>query len=170
MSLPYAPISFRTSSLWSDADTTFAAPLYTEQWPPDRLSGRLGAPVYDTERCSNDCFEHQSVRLSLLHLAEAVLISSVHSIFMKRHLEHCIVDQASQTTLPTCLGLLRFADTFVLVSDHNQLPPLVRNPSARKHGLETSLFKRGCEARPEPTMYLSYQYRMTLILFRCPTC
>lgn len=79
---------------------------------------------------------------------------------MKRHFDYCIVDEASQITLPTCLGPLRFADTFVLVGDHNQLPPLVRNPSARKNGLETSLFKRLCEARPEATVYLSYQYRM----------
>lgn len=79
---------------------------------------------------------------------------------MKRHFDYCIVDEASQITLPTCLGPLRFADTFVLVGDHNQLPPLVRNPSARKSGLETSLFKRLCEARPAATVYLSYQYRM----------
>ena len=35
------------------------------------------------------------------------------------------MDEASQITLPTCLGPLRFADTFVLVGDHYQLPPLV---------------------------------------------
>lgn len=47
-------------------------------------------------------------------------------IFLKRHFDVCIVDEASQITLPTCLGPLRFADKFILVGDHNQLPPLVR--------------------------------------------
>lgn len=79
---------------------------------------------------------------------------------MRRHFDYCIVDEASQITLPACLGPLRFADTFVLVGDHHQLPPLVKNPIARKSGLEISLFKRLCEAQPESMVYLSYQYRM----------
>ena len=47
-------------------------------------------------------------------------------LFFRRKFDYCIVDEASQITLPTCLGPLRFADTFVLVGDHFQLPPLVR--------------------------------------------
>jgi superfamily I DNA and/or RNA helicase len=47
-------------------------------------------------------------------------------LFSRRVFDYCIVDEASQITLPTCLGPLRFADKFVLVGDHNQLPPLVR--------------------------------------------
>lgn len=46
-------------------------------------------------------------------------------IFIRRRFDYCIVDEASQITLPTCLGPLRFADTFVLVGDHFQLPPIV---------------------------------------------
>ena len=46
-------------------------------------------------------------------------------LFSRRVFDYCIVDEASQITLPTCLGPLRFADKFVLVGDHNQLPPLV---------------------------------------------
>lgn len=48
-----------------------------------------------------------------------------HPIFTRRRFDYCIVDEASQITLPTCLGPLRFADRFVLVGDHMQLPPLV---------------------------------------------
>ena len=50
---------------------------------------------------------------------------SHRAIFAKRKFDVCIVDEASQVTLPTCLGPLRFAKKFVLVGDHNQLPPLV---------------------------------------------
>jgi DNA replication ATP-dependent helicase Dna2 len=46
-------------------------------------------------------------------------------IFNKRKFDYCIVDEASQITLPVCLGPLRYADRFVLVGDHYQLPPLV---------------------------------------------
>jgi DNA replication ATP-dependent helicase Dna2 len=52
-------------------------------------------------------------------------LSIDHPLFLRRKFDYCIVDEASQITLPTCLGPLRFADTFVLVGDHNQLPPLV---------------------------------------------
>ena len=44
---------------------------------------------------------------------------------MSKRFDYCIVDEASQITLPACLGPIRFADVFVLVGDHNQLPPLV---------------------------------------------
>jgi hypothetical protein len=49
------------------------------------------------------------------------------ALFSRRKFDYCIVDEASQITLPTCLGPLRFADKFVLVGDHFQLPPLVRS-------------------------------------------
>ncbi|BGP10813.1 DNA replication ATP-dependent helicase/nuclease DNA2 [Rhodotorula toruloides] len=81
-------------------------------------------------------------------------------VFVKRRFDVCIVDEASQVTLPTCLGPLRFADSFVLVGDHNQLPPLVRNGAARKGGLDVSLFKRLSEAHPDAVVNLTHQYRM----------
>lgn len=70
------------------------------------------------------------------------------------------MDEASQITLPTCLGPLRFADKFVLVGDHHQLPPLVRSKSAKKGGLDVSLFRRLSEAHPDSVVDLVYQYRM----------
>lgn len=83
-----------------------------------------------------------------------------HALFSRRTFDFCIVDEASQITLPTCLGPLRFAEKFILVGDHFQLPPLVRNPAARKGGLETSLFRRLSEAHPHAVIDLTYQYRM----------
>jgi superfamily I DNA and/or RNA helicase len=50
---------------------------------------------------------------------------SCSELFSRRVFDYCIVDEASQITLPTCLGPLRFAQKFVLVGDHYQLPPLV---------------------------------------------
>lgn len=87
-------------------------------------------------------------------------LSLDHSLFSRRTFDYCIVDEASQITLPTCLGPLQFADRFVLVGDHFQLPPLVRSPEARQGGLDVSLFRRLSEAHPEAVVDLVYQYRM----------
>ena len=70
------------------------------------------------------------------------------------------MDEASQITLPTCLGPLRYADKFVLVGDHFQLPPLVRNRDARKGGFDVSLFRRLSDAHPHAVVDLNEQYRM----------
>lgn len=63
-------------------------------------------------------------------------------------------------TQPVCIGPLRFANVFVLVGDHYQLPPIVRNTDARELGFSKSLFKRLCEAHPESVVNLEHQYRM----------
>ena len=49
----------------------------------------------------------------------------------RRSFDVCIVDEASQITLPASLGPLRHASMFVLVGDHYQLPPLVQSQEAR---------------------------------------
>lgn len=87
-------------------------------------------------------------------------LSTGHATFARRTFDYCIIDEASQITLPSTLGSLRFADKFVLVGDHYQLPPLVRNDTARAGGLDISLFKRLHEAHPASTVYLTRQYRM----------
>uniref|UniRef100_V5EZ47 DNA replication ATP-dependent helicase/nuclease DNA2 n=2 Tax=Kalmanozyma brasiliensis (strain GHG001) TaxID=1365824 RepID=V5EZ47_KALBG len=75
--------------------------------------------------------------------------------------DYCIVDEASQIPLPTCLGPLRFADKFVLVGDHHQLPPLVKNAEAKAGGLDVSLFKLLSDRHGDKAMVaLRSQYRM----------
>ena len=83
-----------------------------------------------------------------------------HAVFNERTFDYCIVDEASQITLPVCLGPIRMAKTFVLVGDHNQLPPLVQNEEARKGGLDISLFKLLSEEHPQSVANLEHQYRM----------
>lgn len=83
-----------------------------------------------------------------------------HPIFNERTFDYCIVDEASQITLPVCLGPIRMAHTFVLVGDHNQLPPLVQNEEARTGGLDISLFKHLSDVHPSSVVNLEHQYRM----------
>ena len=78
----------------------------------------------------------------------------------RRNFDYCIVDEASQVSMPVCLGPLALCDKFVLVGDHYQLPPLILSAEARAGGLDKSLFRRLSEAHPESVVQLSYQYRM----------
>jgi DNA replication ATP-dependent helicase Dna2 len=83
-----------------------------------------------------------------------------HPLFSRRIFDYCIVDEASQITLPVCLGPIRMAQKFILVGDHYQLPPLVQNKEAMEGGLDVSLFKLLCEAHPQAVVSLEHQYRM----------
>ena len=74
-----------------------------------------------------------------------------------RRFDYCIVDEASQVTMPLCLGPLRLCDCFILVGDHKQLPPLVASDGAKKLGLEESLFERLSEAHPHAAVCLRFQ-------------
>ncbi|KAI8941289.1 hypothetical protein NX059_002519 [Plenodomus lindquistii] len=84
-----------------------------------------------------------------------------HPLFSRRVFDYCIVDEASQITLPVCLGPIRMAQKFILVGDHYQLPPLVQNKEAMEGGLDMSLFRLLCEAHPEAVVSLEHQYRMS---------
>ncbi|KAL8687331.1 MAG: hypothetical protein Q9218_006464 [Villophora microphyllina] len=83
-----------------------------------------------------------------------------HPIFNQKIFDYCIVDEASQITLPVCLGPIRMARTFILVGDHNQLPPLVQNKEAQEGGLDISLFKILSDSQPSSVVNLEHQYRM----------
>ncbi|KAM9617731.1 DNA replication ATP-dependent helicase/nuclease DNA2 [Trichechus inunguis] len=82
-----------------------------------------------------------------------------HPIFSRKVFDFCIVDEASQISQPICLGPLFFSRRFVLVGDHQQLPPLVLNPEARALGMNESLFKR-LEQNKNAVVQLTVQYRM----------
>lgn len=83
-----------------------------------------------------------------------------HPVFTQRTFDYCIVDEASQITLPVCLGPIRMAKRFVLVGDHFQLPPLVQDREAKEGGLDVSLFRKLSEEHPEAIVSLGLQYRM----------
>jgi len=61
---------------------------------------------------------------------------------------------------PHCLSALSRAEMFVLVGDHNQLPPLVLSKEAASMGMSDSLFKRLSDAHPAAIVTLTKQYRM----------
>nr|XP_031860000.1 uncharacterized protein CI109_004607 [Kwoniella shandongensis]KAA5527072.1 hypothetical protein CI109_004607 [Kwoniella shandongensis] len=109
---------------------------------------------------SSSNMEQIEARLMRPPVVAATCLAIDHPLFFRRRFDYCIVDEASQITLPTCLGPLRMADKFILVGDHFQLPPIVRHPEARREGLDVSLFKHLSAAHPQAVTDLSYQYRM----------
>jgi DNA replication ATP-dependent helicase Dna2 len=69
-----------------------------------------------------------------------------------------VVDEASQLTEPGTLAAVNLADRFVLVGDHQQLPPVVQSGDER---LATSLFERLHDDHPDAAVMLDRQYRMS---------
>lgn len=61
----------------------------------------------------------------------------------------CIVDEASQITIPDLLGPLLKAKSFVLVGDPKQLPPLIKRRQALALEMDETLFSILQRAHPE---------------------
>ena len=81
-------------------------------------------------------------------------------LLAKQHFDVAIIDEAGQISQPAILGALASADSFVLVGDHMQLPPLVANDAAEQAGYGISMLKRLAERQPDSIAKLTLQYRM----------
>uniref|UniRef100_A0A8C9ZJM4 DNA replication ATP-dependent helicase/nuclease n=1 Tax=Sander lucioperca TaxID=283035 RepID=A0A8C9ZJM4_SANLU len=116
-----------------------------------------------TEESARKKGVHSLSELEQLYNKELVVATTCmgikHPIFTRRRFDFCIVDEASQISQPICLGPLFYAKRFVLVGDHQQLPPIVQNQEARSLGMDESLFKR-LELHSGAVVQLNVQYRM----------
>ena len=95
-------------------------------------------------------------------LRETPVVAATTAACGSRVLRECafdvaVVDEASQLTEPGTLAAVNRADRFVLVGDHEQLPPVVR----AENDLRTSLFQRLIESYPDASVMLDRQYRMS---------
>ncbi|KAK1078636.1 DNA replication endonuclease-helicase Dna2 [Friedmanniomyces endolithicus] len=136
--------------------------------PPNTIL-RLGVPAKINPEVQNFCLLAATPRKSIDEIEQAYMgcrivaktcMGTNHALFHRRAFDVCIVDEASQITLPTALGPLLLARKFVLVGDHYQLPPLVQNRAALEGGLDVSLFRQLSEEHPEAVATLAKQYRM----------
>ncbi|MFC4552811.1 MULTISPECIES: AAA domain-containing protein [Halorussus] len=99
-------------------------------------------------------------RVAELRVASVVAATTAtcgSRIMREQHFDAALVDEASQLTEPATLAAVNLADRFVLVGDHQQLPPVVRT----ENDLATSLFERLIETYPEAGVMLDRQYRMS---------
>ncbi|MGQ3328148.1 AAA domain-containing protein [Halorubrum sp. FL23] len=95
-------------------------------------------------------------------LRDAPVVAATTAACGSRVLRECefdvaLVDEASQLTEPGTHAAINRADRFVLVGDHEQLPPVVR----AENDLQTSLFQRLIETYPDASVMLDRQYRMS---------
>ena len=126
-------------------------------------------------------------------LRDAAVVAATTStcgsrVMREQTFDVALVDEASQLTEPGTLAAVSRADQFVLVGDHEQLPPVVqsggsehasesarsaaRNPAdsrttephddggQRRADLQTSLFERLIGTYPDAAVLLDRQYRM----------
>ncbi len=89
-------------------------------------------------------------------------------VMREQSFDVAVVDEASQLTEPAAMAALNRADRFVLVGDHEQLPPVVQSVDPDAEGdvtdsnpLTTSLFERLINDYPEAAVMLTSQYRMS---------
>ncbi|WP_460559926.1 AAA domain-containing protein [Halorubrum pallidum] len=95
-------------------------------------------------------------------LRDAPVVAATTAACGSRVMRECefdvaLVDEASQLTEPGTHAAISLADRFVLVGDHEQLPPVVR----AENDLRTSLFQRLIETYPDASVMLDRQYRMS---------
>ncbi|CAK4031240.1 Hypothetical predicted protein [Lecanosticta acicola] len=130
---------------------------------------RLGVPAKINSQVQEFCQLAATPRKTIEEIDAAYMDTQIvattcmgtnHALFNRRSFDVCIVDEASQITLPTILGPLLHARRFVLVGDHFQLPPLVQNKAALEGGLDVSLFRQLSEQQSGAVAALGRQYRM----------
>ncbi|NIT58058.1 MAG: IGHMBP2 family helicase [Aliifodinibius sp.] len=77
-----------------------------------------------------------------------------------REFDLVVIDEATQSTEPSCLIPITRAKKVVMAGDHRQLPPTVKNRKAADQGLEDTLFERLAEKYSGIKNMLGIQYRM----------
>ena len=82
-----------------------------------------------TAFCTREAQSYRSLEFVLLSLCPG--LSS--TLLIRQKFNVVIVDEAGQISHPAIIGAMA-ADTFVLVGDHEQLPPLVQSDIAEKAG------------------------------------
>ena len=81
------------------------------------------------------------------------------------HFDVAIIDEASQTTIPSVLIPIAKADKFILAGDPKQLPPTV---TSNNNELKTTLFEILQKNFPEQQKFLNVQNRMNEKLMEFP--
>ncbi|MFB6147876.1 MAG: AAA domain-containing protein, partial [Candidatus Nanohaloarchaea archaeon] len=77
-----------------------------------------------------------------------------------RNFDVAVIDEATQSTEPSCLIPVTHAEKVVMAGDHRRLPPTIKSQEAAKRGLENTMFERLAEEHPEKKSLLKQQYRM----------
>lgn len=87
--------------------------------------------------------------------------SSASQALEDREFDLCVIDEATQASEPSCLIPLVKAEKLVMAGDHKQLPPTILNETAKREGLDETMFERLIALFGEEIKtLLNVQYRM----------
>lgn len=125
--------------------------------------------MQDLRLGGEDSPETQHTKLKSTPVVAATAASCGSRTLREQTFDVAIVDEASQLTEPATLAPINLADRFVLVGDHQQLPPVVQTaqtadaaPESPFDGdLSVSLFERLIDQYPSAAVTLDRQYRMS---------
>jgi len=98
-----------------------------------------------------------AARLQDAKVVAATTATCGSRVMREQSFDAALVDEAGQLTEPDALAAVNLAERFVLVGDHQQLPPVVR----AENRLQESLFERLVERYPDAGVMLDQQYRMS---------
>lgn len=77
-----------------------------------------------------------------------------------RQFDLAVIDEATQSTEPSCLIPITHGKKVIMAGDHRQLPPTVKNRKAIDQGFANTLFERLAEKHGHKKSMLTVQYRM----------
>jgi DNA replication ATP-dependent helicase Dna2 len=124
----------------------------------DRIDPRLQNRLFSAQNFPSVKAMRDAINSTLVFGTTCLGVN--HPALATVNFDYCIVDEASQITVPAALGPILMAPRFILVGDHYQLPPLVKSRQAQSLGLHVSLFKILAERHPYTVAILRKQYRM----------
>ncbi|WP_263019351.1 AAA domain-containing protein [Natronobiforma cellulositropha] len=115
---------------------------------------RADMQAYRLERSGDP--EARVRELQQAQVVAATTASCGSRVMAEQAFDVALVDEAAQLTEPGTYAAINLASRFVLVGDHQQLPPVVRADT----DLSASLFERLVERYPDAGVMLDRQYRM----------
>ncbi|MHC3437537.1 AAA domain-containing protein [Natrialbaceae archaeon A-gly3] len=115
---------------------------------------RADMQAYRLERAGDP--EERLAELEDAQVVAATTATCGSRVMKEQAFDVALVDEAAQLTEPGTYAAVNLAERFVLVGDHEQLPPVVR----AENELTESLFERLVERHPNAGVMLDRQYRM----------
>lgn len=109
----------------------------------------------------------QEIMDEIVRDADVVLSTNSTSFLLENEFDVVVVDEATQSTIPSTLIPIAKARKFVLAGDHRQLPPTVVSTEARE--LEKTMFEILISRYPFKSELLGIQYRMNRTLAEFPS-
>lgn len=108
------------------------------------LVPKIASDLDSIGRGSCQSFKNDDVRPSARSLSDVISSAKIVGVsaltipktplLSGQHFDYVICDEAGQISQPAMIGALMAADSFVLVGDHEQLPPLVQSNLAEEAG------------------------------------